>query len=276
MRSQVAANPATKWRIIFLHKTIYTGAAHQFDADGIILRESIGPVLDELKIDLVLQGHDHLYEVIGPVYNKQLVENAVSEQISVSFDKWLNMTGKSGGIFNVKKGTLYFLNGSAGTKEYGPNSLSIMDAFEAGSGMTNYFGLFSGRFGQTINPSFSYITVNTDTINVKTYAVSDLNSATLYDNFKIVKYSDISTDQVSPKEQAAISFYPVPVKDYAYIHLSNSDEARVDVYSSTGSLVKTELINGSTTINLKNLSKDVYVLKVVSGVRNYTVKFVKQ
>jgi len=277
MRQQVAANPATKWRIAFFHKNIYTGAAHQADVDGEIIRNAIAPVLDELKIDVVLQGHDRVYEVIGPIYNKQLVASAVSNVISVDFDQWKNVTGKSGGIFNVEKGTLYFLNGHIGNREYTPTSQLEMEAIEADLGLTNYFEMFTGRFGQTQNPSFSYITVSTDTINIKTFVVNNLN-ATLYDNIKVVKFTDVvsGSNPASSNSSEEVSIYPVPVKDYAFINMKNAMDANVEVYSSKGNLVKTDFINGSTKINLQDLAKDVYVLKVVTGTGNYTVKFVKE
>jgi len=68
MRAQVAANPDTKWRIAFYHKTMYTGSSsHQSDTDGKAVRDALAPVFDELHIDLALQGHDHIYEVMGPI-----------------------------------------------------------------------------------------------------------------------------------------------------------------------------------------------------------------
>jgi len=117
MRRQVAENPAIKWRIVFYHKTIFTGSIHQSDADGKVFRDAFTPLFEELKIDLALQGHDHVYEVIGPVKYKSLVANEVSNLLKVSFDSINNVTAKSGGIFNVKDGTLYFLNNSSGPKK---------------------------------------------------------------------------------------------------------------------------------------------------------------
>ena len=276
MRRQVVANPATKWRIAFFHKAFYTGAAHQADVDSKVIRDSIAPVFDELKIDLVLQGHDRVYEVIGPIYNKQLVTSAVSNDISVTSNEWTNVTGKSGGIFNVEKGTLYFLNGKIGNREYTPTSQLGMEAIEASLGLTNYFEMFTGRFGQIQHPSFSDITVSTDTINIKTYAVNSSNVATLYDNIKVVKFTDIGTGQPFNKIHDSITIYPVPVKDYAYINMQNTVEAKVEVYSSKGNIVLTEVINGSTRVDLKNLAKDVYILKVMSGINNYVFKIVKE
>jgi len=279
MRAQVAANPNTKWRIAFYHKTMYTGSgSHQSDADGKIVREKMAPVFDDLHIDLALQGHDHIYEVMGPIKGKALVANSVKNQIAVTFDSRANLTAKLGGLFNVQNGTLYFLNNSAGKKKYEPRSQAQMAAVESGLGLSNYFGMFSGRFGQTGNPTYSNITVSTDTIEINTFEVTDLGVPSPFDSFKVVKSTDFSTGVNSPSAngQDAISFYPVPVKDYAYVTFKEAVPAKVEVYAVSGVLAKSELINGSTQIDLSKLSKGVYTLKVVSGTGNYVVKFVKE
>ncbi|MEA4841290.1 MAG: metallophosphoesterase [Bacteroidales bacterium] len=279
MRAQVAANPNTKWRIVFYHKTIYTGSSsHQSDADGKAVRDALAPVFDELHIDLALQGHDHIYEVLGPIKGKALAANSVKNQIAVTFDARTNVTSKMGGIFNVQNGTLYFLNNSAGKKKYEPRSQAQMAAVESGLGLTNYFGMFSGRFGQTGNPMFSNITVSTDTIEVKTFEVSDLGVATPFDSFKVVKTTDFSTgmNNTSDASQDAVNLYPVPVRNFAYVTLKNAVNAKVKVYSMTGLLVKSQSIVGTSQIDLSSLTGGSYLLKVVSESGSYTVKFIKE
>ena len=190
MRRQVAAHPNTKWRIAFYHKAMYTGSvSHQSDEDGRLVREKMGPVFDDLKIDLALQGHDHMYEVMGPIKNKTLVEGAVTNRTPVAYDARANLTAKSGGIYNVKNGTLYFLNNSAGKKKYEPRSeaeMSSPDVVNA-TGLPDYFGLFTGHFGQDGNPMFSNIRVSTESIDVKTYEINASGVAEPFDDFKVVK-----------------------------------------------------------------------------------------
>jgi len=281
MREQVAANPDTRWRIAFFHKAMYTGStSHQSDSDGKACREAMGPVFDELHIDLALEGHDHVYEVMGPIKNKELVTNAVKNSITVTFDASTNATSKMGGIFNVQNGTMYFLNNSAGKKKYVPRSKADMNGTSVATttGLSNYFGLFSGRFGQNNLPTFSNISVSTDTIAISTYEVDDLGVATLFDGFKVVKTNDFTAgvDNVFTNGQNAVNVYPVPVKDCAYINFKETVKAKVEVYSMNGILVKSQLINGSSQINLQQLAKGIYTLKVVSGDSNYVVKFVKE
>ena len=188
IRNQVVTHPDVKWKIVYYHKTIYTGStSHQDDSDSKVVRDRIAPLFDSLKIDLALQGHDHIYEVIGPVKNKALVPGSVSNQLQVPVDARENVTGKLNGVFDVSKGTLYFLNNSAGRKKYEPLNKFRMDTVENKLGIKNYFGLFTGRFGQTGRPTFSNIKVTRDTITIATYEVSNQGTASLFDKIKLVK-----------------------------------------------------------------------------------------
>jgi acid phosphatase type 7 len=188
MRKEMNEHQDIKWRIAFYHKPLYTGSKrHQHDADGKTVRNRMAPLFDSLKIDLALQGHDHIYEVIGPVKNKQLIHGAVSNQIKVPVNSRENVTGVQTGVFNVNQGTLFFLNNSSGKKKYEPRSKRQMDKNEAKLGINNYFGLFTGRFGQNGRPTFSNLIVTNDTITVATYGISDDGSAKLFDKFKVTK-----------------------------------------------------------------------------------------
>lgn len=188
MKKEVAAHPDVKWRIAFYHKTLYTGSnSHQSDDDGRLIREKMGPVYDELKIDLALQGHDHIYEVMGPIKNKVVVPNAVNNQTIVPKTIRDNVTGRLGGTFDITNGTLFFLNNSSGKKKYEPRDSVAMEKEKGATGISDYFTYFTGRFGQTGEPTFSNISVSTDVINVNTYTVSDGGKATLFDSFSIVK-----------------------------------------------------------------------------------------
>lgn len=50
-----------QWTIVGFHKSLYTGASHITDSDIIAARTYWSPIFSELDVDLVLQGHDHVY-----------------------------------------------------------------------------------------------------------------------------------------------------------------------------------------------------------------------
>lgn len=276
MTKQVEANPNVKWRIAFFHKTMFTGSgAHQSDAEQVTIRNKMAPVFDNLHINLAIQGHDHVYEIIGPVYNKELLSGAVSNQISVPYDVRENLTAKLFGTFNTQNGTIYFLNNSAGKKKYEPRTEAEMISAQSSLGITDYFGLFNGRFGQTGLPTFSYITVNTDTITITTYQVDDFGVATLFDKIKIVKDSLVTN--LDYKTTSFLKIFPTNTSTKLYLIFQKPISTEVQIFSVDGKLIKKLKLNSDTEINVRDLSKGIYILKAESiNKENLTFKFVKE
>ena len=171
MREEVKKYPATRWRIAFYHRAVYT-AHSTYHGEN----EAVAPIFDEMNIDLALQGHAHAYEVIGPVYGHNVVSGAISERISTS-------SGYKGGKYCVDNGTLYFLNSTCGQKKYYPNNKA------ATSLVPNYESLFTGYVGQPGLPTFSNITVSQDVITVTTYTVSSSGTVAELDKIYVVKTS---------------------------------------------------------------------------------------
>jgi len=205
LRRQVADHPDVKWKIVAFHKAMFTGSGdHQTEEatesgseqDGRIVRERFASVFQDLKIDLAIQGHDHIYEVIGVVAangtNYTHLANVVSNQTMVpptfADGKSLSpdVTGKRGGTYDVSNGVLYFLNNSAGKKKYYPRSKEQMEAAFPQHKVKDYFGLFN-KFGQTGEPTFSNIKVSTESIDVDTYTVGNNGAVKQFDAFKVVK-----------------------------------------------------------------------------------------
>ena len=61
MEEAIAANPDVTWKTVIFHHSVYSTASHTDDSDIIQRREELPPVFDELGIDVVLMGHDHVY-----------------------------------------------------------------------------------------------------------------------------------------------------------------------------------------------------------------------
>lgn len=82
-----AEDPSIDWRILFSHHLFWSSSVHA-GAKG--LKEHYMPLLDEYNVDVVLQGHDHVYE-----------------RSKILADSDLTTTG-----------TLYLTNGAAGSGNY--------------------------------------------------------------------------------------------------------------------------------------------------------------
>ncbi|HOZ90027.1 MAG TPA: metallophosphoesterase [Bacteroidia bacterium] len=63
LQSDIAATQQ-KWKIVVFHNSPYTKGGHNSDTetDLILIRQNIMPILDQHKVDLVLCGHNHVYE----------------------------------------------------------------------------------------------------------------------------------------------------------------------------------------------------------------------
>lgn len=265
MRQQVAENPDVKWRVATFHKNMFTGSkSHQSDYDATKVREGMLPVFDELNIDVALQGHDHIYEVIGPVNlaDKTLIEEEVQCVQHVEGGRRENMTGKEGGVFNVANGTLFFLNNSAGKKKYEPRNEQEMIAAFSEHGVENYWGLFSGKFGQTGEPTFSRVHVTDDKITIDTYTVDPKGNASLYDSFDIIK--DQGQTGVSETQRSEVA---IRHDDFARaVVVEGVDPSPVTVYNISG---QTVTAGTSPEVSTAGLAAGVYVVKVQGASKDY-------
>ena len=88
-----------QWVIVGFHKSLYTGASHITDSDVISARKFWAPIFVELDVDLVLQGHDH-------VYSRGFV-NADGENANPAIDE-------DGTIIQPEGAPLYMVGGHAG------------------------------------------------------------------------------------------------------------------------------------------------------------------
>ncbi len=102
MEKAIERNPEATWKVVVMHYALY-GAGEYFEEDPIIQRrEALAPIFDELGIDVVLNGHEHVYA------RSHIIKNNVPDTAS----------GKKTSVTNPD-GTLYLTGGSStGSKHY--------------------------------------------------------------------------------------------------------------------------------------------------------------
>ena len=199
-RQTVIENPDTKYRISLAHFNLFSGSDHSTDEEPPLFRKCMLPTFKACEIDIALQGHDHTYEVIGPVNPDDCtpILSAISDVEEVAVDRNKNMTGKKGGTFCTDDGTFYFIGATCGHKRYYPHSRERMEDDYAEDietifdnkhhNVKNYFDLFTGMFGQPEKPSFTKITVKSDCIEFNSYtADDDEGNVTLFNTMKVVR-----------------------------------------------------------------------------------------
>ena len=269
-RDQVEKHPDTKWRIAAVHKNLFTGSGHQTDEDGALFRAVLLPVFDELDIDFVIQGHDHIYEVMGPVDNltKTVVPNSVTNVESVTPDGNKNPKGQQGGTFDVKDGTLYFVNGTSGRKRYYPYTQEQMEEGFNKHKVENYWDLFTGKYGQPGAPAFSEISVTDSQIVVNTYTADADANATLFDSFTIVKGSG-SSEVEKTKQNSKL--YPTYASDRINAAIDNI--VRVNAIDLTGRVYPLSFDRQS--IDVSGLIDGVYLVQVFTDGKTITQRIIK-
>ena len=187
MMDQIEQHPEAKYRVTLSHKNVFSGAGHHEDDECTLLRTLMVPIMKECGIDLAIQGHDHCYEVIGPVNSDtwQVVPGAVEDVNRVRAEdtsEWgnkENKTGLEGGTFTTDEGTLYFIGATCGRKRYEPYSRAKMDAAYTTDqsilydnhhhNVPNLFDLFTTKFGQPGSPSYSRFNVTSQYLEIVTY-----------------------------------------------------------------------------------------------------------
>ena len=73
------AKSRNQWILVGFHKSIYTGASHIVDSDIIEARKYWAPIFSELDVDIVMQGHDHVYSR-GFVNSDGYNANAINDE----------------------------------------------------------------------------------------------------------------------------------------------------------------------------------------------------
>jgi hypothetical protein len=184
---QIEAHPTAKYRVTLSHKNIFSGAGHHTDDESTLIRTLMLPIFKECEIDLAIQGHDHCYEVIGPVNpdTKTVIPGSVTDTVRLypemkkRYDRSSNATGLEGGTFTTNDGALYFIGATCGRKRYEPYSRADMDAEYTTNpsllfdykhhNVENLFDLFTSKFGQPGTPSWTRFNVTSEGIEVITY-----------------------------------------------------------------------------------------------------------
>ena len=159
MEEAINQNPDVRWKTVIFHHSVYSTASHTDDSDIIQRRSELPPVLDELGIDVVLMGHDH-------VYTRTYMMNGTTPDTA-------------GGVQSEvtdPEGVLYLTaNSASGSKYYD------IKAPEAP---------FAAVMDQSYRRTVTEIDVTDTSYTMTTYYADDM---TVLDKFTINKTSDVDT-----------------------------------------------------------------------------------
>lgn len=165
------------WKFVALHKAPYSNGSHFDDDDVEAIRAQLQSLMPELGIDLVLQGHDHVFMRTDVMNNNEVVE-AKTQKLKYNGLKYESKINPDG--------TIYSINGTAGSKHYEPKPAEeTANSFPQGETVIS------------INiPSYSHIQIDRGNLYFDSYGVNPDGSEERIDSFAISKVVTLSDGTV--------------------------------------------------------------------------------
>lgn len=162
-----AASSDAQWKIVAIHKAIYSNGSHYDDDDVCAMRTQLSALMPELGIDLVFQGHDHVY-----MRTYALNDNQVTDTERV----YLKYNGKNYATDVLPAGTSYVISGTSGVKTY----------LQKDEALTDELFPRAEAIIEVDSSMFSAVTVDGGVLYFDAYAV-DGEKVTNVDSFAIQK-----------------------------------------------------------------------------------------
>ena len=182
--ADLKAHQNDKFLIVMMHKGLFDAGGHSCNEDGSDydiekMRRQLAPMFTKYGVDLVLEGHDHLYNLSYPMVADEYVGQSSYYRIDDNYAYSYRDYGdyKNVYTFSNLKGTFYFNTGTASGQKY-------------------YAPVIGGSMEDTIfdtsNPNqkmFTMVDVLDGSILLRTYTCTS-NETKLYKVYAIAKDSE--------------------------------------------------------------------------------------
>ena len=228
------------WKILTMHKSIYSNASHYDDKDVVALRAQLSKLFPQLGIDVVLSGHDHVI----------LSTNAINDgNVSNKFDE--------SGLITNAGGTVYTIAGKAGIKTYKVKDKTAVDEL---FGFSDYFASVTTKGELNELYTYSAVKVDGDTLTVTINAAkADGSSEEVYSyNLKKSKLNAPTSVKAQAQDMSSIKVSWIKSADATSYDVYRS-EAENGTYEKIGTTSSTSYIDSSVKAGNK------YFYKVVAG-----------
>ena len=130
--------------------------------------------------------------------------------------------------------------------------IQIHNSFE-----NDYFGFISGGFEYTITQESDGLTL---------YVSTPLMSGLTFKEFPL---------SINDNKLPKVTIYPNPTSGQLFISSENNQIKSVSIFSVLGKKVKEIVASSITSIDVSNLSKGIYFIKISSSEGNVVKKFIK-
>ena len=165
MEDAIAKNKDVRWKVVVFHHSVYSTASHTTDGDIIQRRNELPPVFDELGIDVVLMGHDHVYTRTHVMKGQEVVTDTTNLKSVTDPDGIVYLTA----------------NSASGSKYYDIK--------------TNMDFPFAAKMDQSKKRTISNVEVSDNEFKMSTYLYND-SSWELLDEFSVKKSPQVNSEDV--------------------------------------------------------------------------------
>ncbi len=185
-----------KWKIVQVHKGMMSAGNHTNDGEVDQLRDLLPPLFAKYKVDLVLQGHDHVYTrsrsyLYGKDFDGKDYDGHTPSWLNnkVMYDQEFN--GHMRELTNLEpQGTHYVTINFCASKSYGVEPMDKV--IYPGVNPIEGNGTAIQLKGQ---PMFGVVSIEGDALTYDAYTYNPASKEVkLYDTFSVAKSADVDED----------------------------------------------------------------------------------
>ena len=122
LKKDLKESQDARWRVVMMHKGIFDAGGHCSNVEGTdgdiaYIREQVAPLFNQYKVDLVLQGHDHLYSRSYPIQSSEkngAFYPLTQDETKIEVEK----SGNQYSVYQDPSGPIYVNTGSASSSKY--------------------------------------------------------------------------------------------------------------------------------------------------------------
>ena len=223
MEQAIAEAGDVDWKVVTFHHSVYSVASHAVDGDILQRREALVPVFEDLDIDVVLMGHDHVYvrtymmDGLTPITESDKYTDANNDGIPES------VTNPDGILYVTA-------NSASGSKFYTIQS-------------TKYE--YSAVQNQERVPNVSRVDVSEDAFTITTYRTSDMSVVDTFTinretaNTSLLEYAyNYALEQATTNLIPAVAEKFQAAMDNAKAVLDNANASQAEVNAAFDQLVE--------------------------------------
>lgn len=253
MEDAISKNTDAAWKVVAMHHSVYSVANHATEDDILQRRNGLVPVFKDLDIDVVLQGHDHVY------VRSYMMDGLTPVTDAVKYD-----TAEKNSVTDTDDILYITANSASGSKYYTIQNREFP---------------YAAVKSQERTPTYSEVSVSDTQFQITTYRTND---GSVLDTFTINRTAQETGHTVTfnKDEHAMVDVYntqnytTASATNVSSAVARNSDTGEIDISGDGQVNFKVNVAEGyeiaSVTAdtnfkNLKDLGNGMYRLTKVTG-----------